>query len=96
MNQQQVEQLRWASLEYLACRSVCAFSADMVTRGLVANGIAQHLGTAITQPDVLAALAFLAGEGLVSKQHPPMSAIPVYQVTSKGTTSWERKRVEEG
>ncbi|MFZ4394185.1 MAG: hypothetical protein ACOYOU_01005 [Kiritimatiellia bacterium] len=95
MNQQQTEQLRWATLEYLACRSTCAFNAMQVQRGMIANGTAHMIGATIDEPSVRAALYFMSSEGFILTSHPPMSAIPVYQVTSKGVTAWERKRLEQ-
>jgi hypothetical protein len=95
MNQQQVEQLRWATLEYMACRSTCAFSTPQIMRGMNANGVSHQIGAPLDEGTINAVLYFLGGEGLCTQTHPPMSAIFVYQVTSKGVTAWERKRIEQ-
>jgi len=95
MNQQQTEQLRWAALEYLACRSTCAFSSDQVKRGLDANGVNHMIGIPLDPASVSAALAFLAGDGLASPVQEPMGATRYYQATSAGVRAWERKRLDQ-
>ena len=87
LEQEDLELLRHACLEYLSERSLLAFCSDAIARFLEKK---QLVDFRVTSKMVEEACEYLLGLGLLSKQPEPFGATLYWKATTKGIQEYER------
>lgn len=86
----QQQELRIASLEFLATRYPNAYTSDAIRRMLIRR---QRVDFIFTDTDMVAALAFLKDQKFATSIMDQLEVFPAWQATSEGVLFFQRKEV---